>query len=62
MKLHPSDILFVGDTFDADIIGAKSVEMLTAWLNKGKKISFEKDKGPDFEIRDVTEVIDLINI
>ena len=33
MKLHPSDILFVGDTFDADIIGAKSVEMLTAWLN-----------------------------
>ena len=62
MKLHPSDILFVGDTFDADIIGAKSVEMLTAWLNKGKKISFEKDKGPDFEIRDVTEVIDLIKI
>ncbi len=62
LNLHPSDILFVGDTFEADVIGAKSVGMQTVWLNKGDKKSLGKDESPDFEIKDVIEVIDLINI
>ena len=36
--------------------------MRSVWLNKGKEASSEKKVIPDFEIKDVTEVIDLINI
>ena len=62
LNLDPSEILFVGDTFEADVIGSKSVGMRSVWLNKGKEASSEKKVIPDFEIKDVTEVIDLINI
>ena len=62
LNLDPSKILFVGDTFEADVIGSKSVGMRSVWLNKGKEASSEKKVIPDFEIKDVTEVIDLINI
>ena len=62
LNLQPSEILFVGDTFEADVIGSKGVGMQSVWLNKGKKVSSEKSESPDFEIQDVIEVIDLINI
>ena len=62
LKLQPSEILFVGDTFEADVIGSKGVGMQSVWLNKGKKVSSGKSESPDFEIQDVMEVIDLINI
>ncbi|MED5579802.1 MAG: HAD family hydrolase [Nitrospinota bacterium] len=62
LNLNPSEILFVGDTFEADIIGAKSVGMKSVWLNKDKKVLSDQSERPDFEIQDVMQVIDLINI
>ena len=62
LNLNPSEILFVGDTFEADIIGAKSVGMKSVWLNKDKKVLSDQSERPDFEIQDVMQVIDLINV
>ncbi len=44
-KLQPSDILFVGDNLEADIIGAHSVGLKTIWKceNKSDKPNNSKD-------------------
>ncbi len=34
MELAPEQILFVGDSYEADIVGAHGVGMATAWLNR----------------------------
>jgi putative hydrolase of the HAD superfamily len=56
MNVRPSEILFVGDTPEADIWGAKRSGMAAAWINPGEA-PFPGEKGtPDFEIRNVTEL------
>lgn len=36
LSLPPASILMVGDSFDRDIVPAKSIGMLTAWLHGGR--------------------------
>jgi len=61
LKLDPSQVLFVGDNLNADVVGAQSVGMPTAWLNrKGKKLP--SDMNPDYEIKTATELLTLSNL
>ncbi len=47
----PGEVLFVGDTFEADVEGPQGVGMPCAWLNrKGAPIP-EGGEAPDYEIR-----------
>jgi putative hydrolase of the HAD superfamily len=40
-KLAPRDILYVGDTFDTDVVGANAVGMSVVWLNHKHKPRLE---------------------
>ena len=58
LELDASDVLFVGDNLKADVVGAQSVGISTAWLNRnGKKLS--PDIVPDYQIKTTTELLTL---
>ena len=58
LKLDPSEVLFVGDNLNADVVGAQSVGMPTAWLNRSEK-ALPPDVNPDYEIKTATELLTL---
>ena len=58
----PGEVLFVGDTFDADVTGPQSVGMPCAWLNRKGKPVPEGGKPPDFEIRDVQDTLSILGL
>ena len=60
IELPCEEILFVGDTAETDIIGAKSVGMKTAWIKMGRDYSLQ-DK-PDIEIDHVKELGPILNL
>ncbi len=60
MGIAPSDAIFVGDTPDADVLGAKQAGLDVAWINrKGRTIDPELPE-PDFVIRSFAELPDLL--
>ncbi len=58
----PAEVLFVGDTFDADVTGPQSVGMPCAWLNRKGKPVPEGGEPPDFEIRDVQDTLSILGL
>lgn len=62
LKLKPDEILFVGDSIDRDVIGAKKVGMKTALALYGrdKKEKTEKDK-PDYILKDFSELLEILD-
>jgi HAD superfamily hydrolase (TIGR01549 family) len=58
LSLGPAEVLFVGDNLNADIVGAQSVGMPTAWLNREGK-DLPSDVIPDYEIKTATELLTL---
>jgi FMN phosphatase YigB (HAD superfamily) len=59
MGVSPQDVLFIGDTFALDVVGAKSVGMDVAWFDR-QKTPADLDKAqPDYT---VTRLIDLLEI
>jgi len=58
LNLDPAEVLFVGDNLNADIVGAQSVGMPTAWLNREGK-DLPSDVIPDYEIKTATELLTL---
>lgn len=54
-------ILFVGDSPDADIVGARGVQMRTAWLRRGRPWPAELvGQEPEFVLDSLEEVVALI--
>jgi FMN phosphatase YigB (HAD superfamily) len=59
MAVAPQDVLFIGDTFTLDVVGAKAVGMDAAWFDR-QQTPPELDKAqPDYTI---TRFIDLLEI
>ncbi|MCS6815987.1 MAG: HAD family hydrolase [Blastocatellia bacterium] len=50
LDVSPRDALFVGDTFEADVLGAKSIGMDVAWLNRRGDEVPEDVVDPDYVI------------
>ena len=58
LNLNPSEVLFVGDNLNADVVGAQGVGMPTAWMNRDGKV-LPSDVIPDYEIKAATELLTL---
>ena len=53
-QLRPGEILFVGDSPSADILGAQGVGMKTAWINRKKA---QADICPDYELESLEDLL-----
>ncbi len=58
MDFVPEKILFVGDSYEADIVGAHEVGMATAWLNRENR---EQPAGPipDYQLAELDELLTI---
>lgn len=53
IKYDKNKILFVGDTQDEDILGAKGAGLKTVWINRKNEILKKGIPKPDYEISDL---------
>ena len=54
--MKPQEILFVGDNYSLDVVGAKKVGMRSAWINRERKI-ISKDIEPDYELHSLDDLL-----
>jgi HAD superfamily hydrolase (TIGR01549 family) len=58
-KLSVDEVVFVGDTYQQDIIGAKRAGLKTVWLNnRHEPRSMAVENPPDFEIETLSELFE----
>jgi HAD superfamily hydrolase (TIGR01549 family) len=58
-KLTPDEGVFVGDTYQQDIIGAKGVGLKTVWLNnRNEPREMAVDNPPAYEIATLEELVE----
>ncbi len=58
--LSADEVVFIGDTYQQDIIGAKSVNLKTVWLNsRHEPQEMAQDNPPDFEIESLSQLLEL---
>ncbi len=60
--LSADELLYVGDHPDLDIEGAKNSGWKTVWFNPEQQIWSGSVIGPDAEIQNIRELIDLLSI
>ena len=61
LSIEPAQALFVGDRADIDVVGAQAVGMPVAWINRGGEPLPPGIAPPDFEIRDLAELEDILS-
>jgi len=52
---------FVGDTITSDVLGAKKAGLTAIWYNKKKRIP-QPEVRPDFEIREMGEILEIVRL
>jgi putative hydrolase of the HAD superfamily len=57
LGVTPRESLYVGDTHETDIVGAKGAGLDAAWLNPKRKVLKPGDVRPDFELRSLEELL-----
>lgn len=60
LGVGPRQALFVGDRADIDVVGAQAVEMDVAWINRGAEPLPSGIRPPEFEIRDLAELLSIL--
>lgn len=60
LTLHPSEILFVGDEPQADVIGPRAAGMQTVWVNRGGGEWPVSEPGADATVRDLDGLVRLL--
>jgi len=62
LQLQPKEVLHIGDSQTADVLGGKKAGMLTAWLNRPptKKLK-DGIPAPDYEIQNLCELLDILS-
>ena len=60
LNISPENMLMVGDWPERDIIGAKNLNMKTAFAKYGDMFATEHS-GADYDLTDISEIIDIIN-
>jgi HAD superfamily hydrolase (TIGR01549 family) len=62
MDLTPAQALFVGDRIDIDVVGAQRLGMDAAWINRDAVPRPPGIAPPTFEIRDLGELADILDV
>jgi putative hydrolase of the HAD superfamily len=57
-KTH--ECLYVGDSYENDVIGAKDAGMISCWFNRGQVPPPQTTVTPDFEISGLEQIIDIL--
>lgn len=64
--LPAANILYVGDSKLADVIGAKNAGMQSAWVNRGSEAGWQRPQDhahdPDYEVRSLDELLPLLGM
>ena len=60
LGLRPCEVLHVGDSDVDDVKGANAAGLQVAWVNRDGRARRPDVPPPDFEIRDLTEVLTLL--
>jgi len=60
LGMQTEECLFVGDSYDTDIVGAKRSGMKACWFNRNGKEIVDEDVVPDFEITELSELLDIL--
>jgi len=55
-----TESLMIGDSFDADIAGAKNANIDQIWLNPGNKISCPRNNPPTFTVNSLSEIKNIL--
>jgi HAD superfamily hydrolase (TIGR01549 family) len=58
----PQQCLFVGDSFDSDVIGSKAAGMISCWFRRGKSPPVDANISPDFEIDELARIQEILLI
>ena len=62
LGVRPEEALFVGDRADMDVLGARRIGMDAAWVNPGREALPAGIDPPQFEIRDLGELAEILEL
>jgi len=57
---HPQNCLYIGDTYNTDVIGAKNAGMKACWYNPRGECVPQREVEPDFEIGSLDELLTVL--
>ncbi|WP_258360129.1 HAD family hydrolase [Moorella sulfitireducens] len=60
LECRPEEILHVGDSYNADVVGAKNFGAAAVWLNRKKARLPNSGVRPDFQVENLTEILEVI--
>jgi 2-haloalkanoic acid dehalogenase type II len=60
MRLEPHEVLYVGDSPVADLLGARAAGLAVAWINRSGVKLPQQVPPPDLEISDLNGLIDAL--
>lgn len=60
LKIEPEEAIFVGDNFEADVVGSKAVGMDVVWINKNKEPLRKEISEPDYVVSEFAEIGDIL--
>lgn len=60
LGLAPQQVLYVGDTPIADLLGARAAGLPVAWINRKAATLPDRVPPPDIEIRDLRQLLDVL--
>ena len=60
LDLNPEECIMIGDRIEIDITGAKAAGMHTVLISNRKIKSIRKDKSPEYSIKDISELLDIL--
>lgn len=61
LDIDPDDALYVGDNYNVDVLGAKSVGIDVIWINRNNEKISDQKYHPDHTVSKLTDIIDLIS-
>jgi len=60
LQLQPSECLYVGDSYDSDVVGAKTSGMLACWLKRGQSVIPDEHAKADLVISRLKQLGEIL--